>query len=336
MNFERGLMRAEDVTIRNVTLNSPGEIAITATSSILIDNSTLISGLMALQGAPGLAPDVTIQNNSSLQGAGSSSLLGITGFYPVNNVTINDSTITMFNEAQVASLGKLQWNNTNATITENLFVFSDSNIRINGSTLSTTDPTNRNILTLQTPGDITLSGSTLSVAHPTSSLFINNFGGPDIPKTFRVAPTRPADNITISNSTISGGIPLIEGRQVTLNNAAITGATTAFVRSVGTVKMLNGSSIATTGGPVLIAVDSSFRHPLQIGTGSFQMDPSSSIDTNGGRLEIWTARQQFNNINGLLNGSRFTPGPLYVNSALEYWQVFFPKNPLSGIPFAIY
>ena len=87
-------------------------------------------------------------------------------------------------------------------------------------------------------------------------------------------------------------------------------------------------------GPVFIVTDLLFRHPLEIGTGSFQMAADSSIF--GGRIEIWTARQQFNSILGTLNLQRFIPGPLYQNSSQEYWDTFFPEHPLSGIPFAIY
>lgn len=141
----------------------------------------------------------------------------------------------------------------------------------------------------------------------------------------------PFNNIAISNSTIAGGRLLFEGREIGIQGSTLSGSQ-ALMRSRGTTAML-GSTLSTTGF-VKIIVDSKGDDPLKIGTGSFQMGSASSI--TGSTINIWTARQPFNNILGTLNGVSFTPGLLYANSSQEHWRTFFPMQPLTGSPFAIY
>ncbi|QVL56217.1 MAG: hypothetical protein KFB95_03175 [Simkaniaceae bacterium] len=107
-----------------------------------------------------------------------------------------------------------------------------------------------------------------------------------------------------------------------------------FIGSRKTVQLI-GSQLNATTGMYQIVVDHKGNSPLDIGTGSLQMDSNSSIKAPGG-IQIWTARQQFNLILGLLNGATFTPGPIYVNSLSEYWNTFFSTTPLNRLPFAVY
>lgn len=145
--------------------------------------------------------------------------------------------------------------------------------------------------------------------------------------------TRVLPLILVANSSASGDRLLWGGSEIIFRGATLQGNSAVNIGAEHSMYFQNGTTLASNG-PVRLLVDGNLRHPLRTGTGSFNMQPGTSIV--GDTIDIWTARQQFNNIKGLLNGSRFTPGPLYVNSALEHWQVFFPQNPLSGSPFAIY
>lgn len=72
--------------------------------------------------------------------------------------------------------------------------------------------------------------------------------------------------------------------------------------------MYAGSSIDNSAGtePVTIIVDNQFPFPPLIGPGSFNMDATATIDS-GGLLSIYTALQNLNSVNGLLNGNPFNP-----------------------------
>jgi len=326
-------------------------VTVTATFSFLaqpvnqmvIDNATLsggANGLSIYSSNPQTPEDLKILNGSTLN---SSNLirLGSFDYYgplqnPIGglgNLTIESSTLQS-PSIELSVQGFTQISNASITADSAINAVSASGININASTINVTLPTGTTRMLFQSLGSVSISGNTvMNATSPDSVVLVTGplvFAWP----VWRSFPVRSADSISLTNSSVSGGDLIVEGNQVSFSNVALSGSR-AFVRSKNTTSMMAGSILTTTG-PVIIDVDSRFRNPLQIGTGSFQMDASSLINTNGGRLEIWTARRQFNTINGFLNGQKFTPGPLYTNNTFEHWGTFFPEHPLTGQPYSIY
>ncbi|MEM7175143.1 MAG: filamentous hemagglutinin N-terminal domain-containing protein [Chlamydiota bacterium] len=91
-----------------------------------------------------------------------------------------------------------------------------------------------------------------------------------------------------------------------------------------------------TGTLTLIADNQAPTAPA-IGTGSFRLSSLGTVATGGGALRIFTALRSQNSIvgTGNLNGATFTPGPLFVNTATEQWNTYFPSS-FGGVPFTIF
>ncbi|MDX8431309.1 MAG: filamentous hemagglutinin N-terminal domain-containing protein [Candidatus Algichlamydia australiensis] len=98
-------------------------------------------------------------------------------------------------------------------------------------------------------------------------------------------------------------------------------------------------SIRTEGtGDTAIVVDNRFPSSPSVGPGEFSMNANSSVGSVGGpTLRIFTADRTQNSISdlALINGTTFVPGTLFVDSATEIWQTYFPSS-LGGTPFTIF
>jgi len=117
---------------------------------------------------------------------------------------------------------------------------------------------------------------------------------------------------------------------------ALTTTGSVTISANNNIEMTPASSIDTSGGnsPVTLIVDNQAPVFPLIGLGLFEMDAASSIDTGSGALQIYTALQSANSINGLLNGSSFVPGTLFTDTNQEIWCTYF-CSPLIGNPFTI-
>jgi len=151
----------------------------------------------------------------------------------------------------------------------------------------------------------------------------------------------------VNLSTASGNIE-IWGSQVSPSNCvrgdsfnnitidqAITTTGSVFISANNNVIMTPASSINTSSTPVTLIVDNQAPVAPLIDSGQFIMDAGSSINTAGGLLNIYTALQNANTINGTLNGVfPFAPGTLFQNTNQEIWCSYF-CSPLPAIPFTI-
>ncbi len=81
-------------------------------------------------------------------------------------------------------------------------------------------------------------------------------------------------------------------------------------------------------------VDNDFPSPPLFGPGSFKLDATSSLTTSMAPLKIYTSRRPLNDIEGLLNGVHFVPGPIYHDTDQEVWGIYYPTDP-TGIPYTI-
>lgn len=89
-------------------------------------------------------------------------------------------------------------------------------------------------------------------------------------------------------------------------------------------------------GALYIVVDANFPQPL-IGQGLFFLGNGGVLTTAGGAVRIFTATQNLeaNSILGLINGTAFTAGTIFIDSNQEIWCTFYPST-LGGFPFTIF
>ncbi|MBS0621327.1 MAG: filamentous hemagglutinin N-terminal domain-containing protein [Verrucomicrobia bacterium] len=139
-------------------------------------------------------------------------------------------------------------------------------------------------------------------------------------------------NLSAQNVTLSGG---------SQNNtfATIHAITGIGITCANTLTLQEGSAPVTTAslvstGPITLIVDNAFPSPPGIGSGAFNLSANSSISTTS-TLRIFTAEQGQNTILGTLNGSTFTPGPLFVDSATEQWNTYYPSS-FGGTPYTLF
>ena len=271
-------------------------------------------------------PDVVIQGASAI----TSPIISIT---PKRGLELSQgSSLTGSQSISVTPIGVplINLEFLNSTVTGGDIFLSGGSHLFSGSSIS--------------GGDITVNG-TVAIALINATTFNatgnNRFNG-NGDLTFQGAVVNGENNyltdlsiIDILGSNLSAptGTNKLTARSIIIRNSNLQ-SSEGFISSRKTVQLI-GSQLSATNGMYQIVVDHKGNSPLDIGTGSLQMDSSSSITAPGG-IQIWTARQQFNQILGLLNGAKFTPGPIYVNSLSEYWDTFFPTTPLNGLPFAVY
>lgn len=129
-------------------------------------------------------------------------------------------------------------------------------------------------------------------------------------------------NATATESVSVNGISLVTavGNQTTIAGQNIS--------------VTNFGRMTTTQGDLNLVVDNLFPTPLLFGPGMFNLG-STSLLTSGGTLRIYTSLQSLNTVAGLINGQSFTPGPVFVNTALEQWETYYPFA-AKGVPFTIF
>lgn len=137
------------------------------------------------------------------------------------------------------------------------------------------------------------------------------------------------------------------------NNTTIMGPGTiagTVASNSGEIRMTSGTEMILTGtvpnavlinapnSVVTLVCDSCFPNRPGIGTGSFSMNADSVI--NAQQLQIFTATQNLNTIDGSFNGpsgpcAAFKPGTLFADTSEEIWCTYFNCNaafPDAGTP----
>ncbi|MCB1109824.1 MAG: hypothetical protein KDK64_02495, partial [Chlamydiia bacterium] len=69
--------------------------------------------------------------------------------------------------------------------------------------------------------------------------------------------------------------------------------------------------------------------------GGIVMGPHTSISTGHSPLQIFSAKRHLSTLNGMLNGYRFSPSLLYLNTEYEQWGVSYP-SPSSSALFTLF
>ena len=144
----------------------------------------------------------------------------------------------------------------------------------------------------------------------------------------------------------SGNGQYLAGRDIILRgaSAAIEGVIT---NTTGFLEVIAGENIEVNPfgkienqgpGSLTLVVDNQAPIAPAIGNGEFNLSSMGSVGRiGGGPLRIFTARQGQNSILGAgnLNGSTFTPGTLFVDTATEQWETYFPSS-FGGAPFTVF
>lgn len=125
---------------------------------------------------------------------------------------------------------------------------------------------------------------------------------------------------------------------VLMNNAYVQNVLNGTLNFFTGISMflLDQSQILNNGGMMSLVVDNLFPSAaVGIGNGAFQMDPGAIVNSNGGLTRIFTAKRSLNQIQGVINGQLFIPGPEFENSNEEIWGVYY-FSPKGGNPFTVF
>jgi filamentous hemagglutinin family protein len=140
-----------------------------------------------------------------------------------------------------------------------------------------------------------------------------------------------ADQAVIA--TASGNIEINGFRNILIDPPIVTTGD-VFIRSMNDLTV----EMPITARNILLVCDEQGPNG-QIGGvwssgGAFTLFGGADL-TSTGTLQIFTARQDLNSINGLLNGQGFVPGTLFVDTDTERWCVYF-GGPGSGFTGPLY
>lgn len=237
---------------------------------------------------------------------------------------------------------------TNGSITVN----PDTRIENNGATATATLTTfSGNDTFILSTGFIRNNGSGMTQAEAGNSIFVIDdsflegmgpvtatsqndlliLGGVTGPAFIRGA---GETNVTSNNNiTLLGFSPANQGFiETSSGSLQVTAAKDISISSDARIENLSAGS------PLTLIVDNQAAVPPAIGGGMFSLSISGSVATaGGGSLRIFTARRSQNTIfgTGNVNGTTYVPGTLFVDSATEIWDTYFPSA-LGGTPFTIF
>lgn len=200
------------------------------------------------------------------------------------------------------------------------------------------------------PMSVSAAGSFSIVSGGNTSLLVNDamdllFASGDI---FSI---QSGGNITYQSQSTgfvetqgTGGILLDSAANINLldNSRVLTSGTSILATADINIRMAPTSLIdmiapLVPGSTVTLVVDNAFPFSPLIGSGQFIMDVGAQIMTvERPEIAIYTARQNLNQIAGMINGSSFSASPvLYVDTATEQWCTYFP-NGLNFLPFRVF
>lgn len=161
---------------------------------------------------------------------------------------------------------------------------------------------------------------------------------------------RAGANISYS-STSSGlvqthgslGFTMDAGANINLfDNAQVTTDGTSILMIADINIRMNPTSLIdmvmplVPGSTVTLVVDDAFPARPLIGPGAFIMSNGAQImTTERPPIAIYTAQQSLNLIAGLINGSAFSAGTLFVDTDSERWCIYYPDG-LNVVPFRVH
>lgn len=134
------------------------------------------------------------------------------------------------------------------------------------------------------------------------------------------------------NLLLFGTSPLNEGYvENTTGSLTVVAGSDITIDFYGRIENLGTETLT-------LVVDNDFPVPPAIGSGSFTLSFLGQAGrVGGGDLRIFTADRALNSISGTgnINGNTFVAGPLFINSATEKWNTYYPSA-LGGQPFTIF
>ena len=213
-----------------------------------------------------------------------------------SSIATTISDLTILGSSFITSIGNLT-----GSIFNNLNILDDASLTVTGGTLD-----------LSAGSDISLTASASGDAFIMSS----GAGSYLIGRRLSITGVSAINEGYIENS--AGDLQITSDEDVVIN---------AFGR------------ITNTGaGDLTIVVDNQAPTAPAIGNGIFDLSSLGSVGMlGGGLLRIFTAKRDQNTISGTgnINGTTFTPGTLFVDTATEQWDTYFPSA-FGGTPFTVF
>jgi hypothetical protein len=154
----------------------------------------------------------------------------------------------------------------------------------------------------------------ISAGGPVTLPGLNRFGV----LTLHTTSTQPslvgaADPMALSSSSVAGPLTVLAMRGLDLDGTIITGGATTLVGDAN---------------PPLAP---------QIGDGDVTAEPGTTIDAAGHPVQLWSAERDLDHLGPdlTINGARYVPGTVLLNSATETWGQRWSASaaPPSAVPF---
>ncbi len=291
---------------KNVTINVTGDITptVAGTPEAFIEATT--GNLSVTAGGTITLPDLThIENAGGSDGtlsvrggiitATSGGFIRNSGM-GTSSITTTSGSLFVGSASFISSVGALT-----GSIARDVNVLDDASITSSGGTV-----------TMNVSRDINLTGTAAGSAFISSSSSGSYLAGRDI-------------NLIGISATEEGFIENTTGTLLVRAGENIEVDTFGRIENLGT-------------GSLTLVVDNDFPTSPGIGPGLFELSATGSVGRLGaGPLRIFTAKRSQNLISGIsnVNGTTFTPGTLFVDSATEQWETYFPSS-FGGSPFTIF
>jgi len=229
----------------------------------------------------------------------------------------------------------------------NIFIFSGGNIRNVGTGTSSVNTTSGNLSILSggfISSDGDLSGNVAGDLIVLDDAIVTvSSGAIDLTATRDISVTGAGSGAAFFSAATGGKLTSARSMSFTGVSAAAEG----YIETAsGEIELIAGVDIAVNSygrvenlgtGAVTLVVDNFASSPPAIGAGAFELATLGEVTGGGGPVRIFTAVRDQNVIlgTGNINGATFTPGPIFVDSATEIWNTYFPST-LGGVPFTIF
>lgn len=166
-----------------------------------------------------------------------------------------------------------------------------------------------------------------------SATFNGNSGTPQFSDVFAAGDVflQTTQDLNFNHAQVIGqNIELVANNINFTDGTTLTSSLELLARAAQDINM---QASFASGGEIIFVVDDAFPSPF-IGTGALFID-NASIFTSPNAISLYTAQQSLNSINGLFNGSLFSPGPIFVDTDREIWCTYYPNgNPV--FPFTVF
>src|SRR5215210_4660073 len=226
---------------------------------------------------------------------------------PTGSISLGTAT-NDFNDLAVTAAGDVLLHDTNAVNVGPLTLSGDLDLDAGGAVFQSLD------------APISMEESTLATIDAGGQLFLDD----------------PENDLLRLRATASGTSEVVDEDDLVLGSTSVSGALTVKAGEELSVPASAAVSAPGAGTLTLVGDDAAPSSP-QIGTGGIKVGAGAALTSGGGPVRLYAAKRSQNQIHSTatFNGSNYTPGTEFVDTAREKWNVYFPGGTAAS-PFTIF